>query len=128
MERLNLWEKIQKLPDGEVDPSYIRELKIYKGTTGICRDDTGVCISVLNTGKHYPDDIFEDGILYHYPNTPKRSKSFDINETNSVKACKSLGLPLFVILPGNNQKKRTIRLGWVEDYDDVGEQFLINFW
>jgi len=127
MERLNLWEKIQKLPDGEVDPSYIRELKIYKGATGICRDDTGVCISVLNTGKHYPDDIFEDGILYHYPNTPKRSKSFDINETNSVKACKSLGLPLFVILPGNNPKKRTIRLGWVEDYDDVGEQFLIKF-
>ena len=75
MERLNLWEKIQKLPDGEVDPSYIRELKIYKGATGICRDNTGVCISVLNTGKHYPDDIFEDGILYHYPYTSKRSKS-----------------------------------------------------
>ena len=59
MERLNLWEKIQKLPDGEVDPSFIRELKIYKGATGICRDDTGVCISVLNTDKHYPDDILK---------------------------------------------------------------------
>ncbi len=125
--RLNLWKKIKKIPDGEIDPSYIRELKIYKGATGICRDDSGICISVLNTGKHYPDDIFDEGILYHYPNTPKRPKTFDINETNSVKECASKGLPLFVILPGNNSKKRSIRLGWVVDYDDDSEQFLIKF-
>ena len=125
--RLNLWKKIKKIPDGEIKPSYIRELKIYKGATGICRDDSGICISVLNTGKHYPDDIFDEGILYHYPNTPKRPKTFDINEINSVKECASRNLPLFVILPGNNAKKRSIKLGWVEDYDDDAEQFLIKF-
>tara|TARA_B100001093_G_scaffold411096_1_gene400550 strand:+ start:102 stop:623 length:522 start_codon:yes stop_codon:yes gene_type:complete len=85
--RLSLWDKLKKIPDGEIDPSYIRELKIYKGATGICRDDSGICISVLNTGKHYPDDIFDEGILYHYPNTPKRPKTFDINETNSKRMC-----------------------------------------
>jgi hypothetical protein len=125
--RLSLWDKLKKIPDGEIDPSYIRELKIYKGATGICRDDSGICISVLNTGKHYPDDIFDEGILYHYPNTPKRPKTFDINETNSVKECAFKELPLFVILPGNTLKKRSIRLGWVEDYDDDSEQFLIKF-
>ena len=125
--RLDLWEKIKEIPDGEIDPSYIRELKIYKGATGIARDDSGICISVLNTGRHYPDDIFDEGILYHYPNTPKRPKAFEINETNSVKDCASLGLPLFVILPGSNSKKRSIRLGWVEDYDDDSAQFLIKF-
>tara|TARA_B100000242_G_C43004130_1_gene466546 strand:- start:89 stop:1147 length:1059 start_codon:yes stop_codon:yes gene_type:complete len=125
--RLNLWKKIKKIPDGEIEPSYIRELKIYKGATGICRDDSGICISVLNTGKHYPDDIFNEGILYQYPNTPKRSKTFDINEINSVKECASLGLPLFIILPGKNASKRSIKLGWVEDFDDESEQFLIKF-
>ena len=126
-ERLKLWDKIKKIPKGEIEPSYIRELKIYKGGTGICRDDSGICISILNTGKHYPDDIFEDGVLYHYPDTPKRHKSFDMNETNSVKKCSPLNLPIFCILPGNTPKKRKIRLGWVEGYDDDCKWFLIKF-
>jgi putative restriction endonuclease len=126
-ERLNLWKKIKEIDDGEVLPSYIKELRIYKGATGICRDDSGICISILNTGKDYPDEIFDGGILYHYPNTKKRSKSYDINETNSLKQCASLKLPIFIISPGNNTKKRTVRFGWVEDYDDDSELFLIKF-
>lgn len=125
-ERLMLWEKIKKIPYGELDPKFIRDLKIYKGATGICRDGNDLCISILNTGEHYPDDIYEDGILYHYPNTT-RHKSFDLNEINSVKKCRSLNLPIFVILPGNSKRKRAIKLGWVEEFDDNCEWFLISF-
>ena len=64
--RLDLWEKIKEIPDGEIDPSYIRELKIYKGATGIARDDSGICISVLNTGRHYPEhEVDISNLKYH---------------------------------------------------------------
>ena len=125
-DRLSLWNDIEKLPDGDISKSEIRDLNIYKGQSGVCRDDSGICISILNTGKHYPDDIFDGGVLYHYPNT-QRAGQHDINEINSVKECASQGLPLFVILPGKNSTKRKIRLGWVEDFDDNSEQFLIRF-
>lgn len=124
-ERLNLWSDIQKLPDGGISKSKIRDLNIYRGQSGICRDDSGICISLLNTGKHYPDDIFDGGILYHYPNTKRTGH--DINEINSVKDCASQGIPLFVILPGNSSSERKIRLGWVEDFDDNSQQFLVRF-
>jgi len=126
LERLDLWKHIQQFSDGDISKSVIRDLNIYKGQSGVCRDDSGICISILNTGKDYPDDIFDGGVLYHYPNT-KRVGQHDINEINSVKKCASEGLPLFVILPGNNSTKRKIRLGWVEDFDDNSEQFLIRF-
>jgi len=126
IKRLNLWSNVKKLPDGDITKSQIRDFNIYKGQSGVCRDDSGTCISILNTGKHYPDDIFDGGVLYHYPNT-QRVGQHDINEINAVKECASQGLPLFVILPGNNSTKRKIRLGWVEDFDDNSEQFLIRF-
>ena len=65
LKRLDLWSYIQKLPDGDISKSAIRDLNIYKGQSGVCRDYSGTCISILNTGKHYPDDIFDGGVLYH---------------------------------------------------------------
>ena len=126
-ERLSLWKQLCDNSDDDVTPSYIRELGIYKGQTGICRDDMGICLSILNTGRHYPDEIADDVILYNYPNTTKRSKTFDINEINSVKECQKMNLPIFVILPGNNSSLRRVKLGWVDGYDDDCEQFLIKF-
>src|SRR5262249_45370380 len=39
-----------------------------------------------------------------------------------------LKLPVFVILPGGqSQARRTLKLGWVTDYDDHAHQFLILF-
>jgi hypothetical protein len=40
----------------------------------------------------------------------------------------NLKLPVFVILPGEgSQSKRTLKLGWVVDFDDETRQFLILF-
>ena len=125
-ERLNLWDKIKKIPVGEVTPSYIHELKLYKGQAGICRDETGFAISLLNTGKHYPDDIFEEGLLYHYPET-KRIGSHDKNEIESAKDCKKQNIPIFIILPGINIATRTVKLGWIIESDDESKMFLVEY-
>jgi hypothetical protein len=39
-----------------------------------------------------------------------------------------LELPVFVILPGEQSKsRRSVKLGWVKDFDDASRQFLILF-
>ena len=125
-DRTNLWNKINAIPDGEVTPSYIRELKLYKGQAGICRDENGLAISLLNTGKSYPDDIFESGLLYHYPET-ERKGSHDLNEIESTKECQKQNIPLFIILPGIHNSTRRVRLGWIVDFDDLAKWFLIEY-
>ena len=125
-ERLKLWNKIKTIPEGEVEPSLIRELSIYKGQSGICRDKSGVTISLLHTGRHFPDDIFESGLLYHYPETDRRG-AYDQNEIDSTKECHRLNIPLFVILPGKQVQKRTVKLGWVIDHDESLKLFLVEY-
>lgn len=124
--RFEIWEEIKKIPAGGVKASFIRDLKLFKGMAGICRDDDGLAISFLHTGKKYPDDVFETGVTYHYPETT-RTGSHDENEINSAKQCFELNIPLFVILPGNDAKTRTVELGWIIDFDDNSKMFLVEF-
>ena len=125
-ERLKLWKKIEKIPEGEVTPSLIRKLSIYKGKAGICRDDAGITISLMHTGRYFPDDIFESGLLYHYPETG-RGGPYDQNEIDSTKKCHRLKIPLFIILPGKQVQKRTVKLGWVTGYDESSKLFLVEY-
>lgn len=58
----------------------------------------GITVSLLHTGRHYPDDLSEDGVIYHYPKTKR-----GVRDTSEVEATKNAGrfkLPVFVILPG----------------------------
>ena len=41
LERLDLWKHIQQFSDGDISKSVIRDLNIYKGQSGVCRDDSG---------------------------------------------------------------------------------------
>jgi putative restriction endonuclease len=115
----------------------LRQLGIYGGAQGIwvdkartaslSPDGNGVTVSILHTGRHYPDDLSEDGVIYHYPDTD-RPPARDRAEVEATKMAGRLGLPVFVILPGERSaSKRTVRLGWVEDWDDASRQFLILF-
>jgi len=134
--RDRLWREVQKFPLAEVSPSYIRKKYIYRGQAGIytnkeitsslTADSSGVAVSILHTGKHYPDELTSDGMIYHYPKT-NRPKSHDINEIIATKNAEHLGLPIFVILPGKVGSLREVKLGWVIDYDDKAEVFLIDF-
>lgn len=120
-----------------VKPTLLRELGIYGGAQGVwvdktrtaklTEDGTGVAVGLLHTGTSYADDISEDAVLYHYPNT-NRPKARDKSEIDATKAAGRLGLPVFVIkYPTPNSTRREVHLGWVEDWDDEAGIFLISF-
>jgi len=96
-------------------------------TAKISPDGAGVTVSILHTGRHYPDELMEDGVIYHYPET-NRPPSRDAGEVEATKNAGRFDLPIFVIMPGRSrQSHRSVRLGWVSDYDDETKQFLILF-
>ena len=136
--RNNLWDEItQNNSATRIAPQILKELRVYGGAAGIWKDTEltgqytadgkGITVSVLHTGTSYPDDLFEDGIIYHYPHT-NRHPSFDNNEIEATKNSKRLGVPLFVITHNeSNQSLRDVNRGWVEMWDDDAEEFLITF-
>jgi HNH endonuclease len=133
--RFKLWEQVSAGDADNVDPSTLRSALVYGGvqgiwvdkkTTGILAKD-GVTVGILHTGRHYPDDLSDDGLIYHYPAT-HRPLGRDTAEVQATKNAAALSLPIFVILPGTNSAaKRCTRLGWVADFDDENRQFLILF-
>jgi|TARA_B110000263_G_C15270234_1_gene493122 putative restriction endonuclease len=136
--RNDLWNQLLRNNSGKsISPKFLRDLGIYGGAAGVWKntkitgqytsDGIGIAVSVLHTGDSYPDDLFEDGIIYHYPNT-KRNKSFDINEIEATKNCKRFAVPLFIITHSEKNKTlRDVKLGWVEMWDDYADEFLITF-
>jgi hypothetical protein len=87
----------------------------------------GATVGLLHTGSSYADDLSDDGVLYHYPNT-NRPKGRDLAEIEATKAAGRLGLPVFVITyPSPGSARRDVHLGWVESWDDSLETFLITF-
>jgi putative restriction endonuclease len=135
--RLHLWTQISAADARNVEPSELRSLLIYGGAQGIwvdkkrtgslSQDGRGVTVGILHTGQHYPDDLSDDGLIYHYPST-RRSPGRDDAEVQATKNAAKLGLPIFIVSPGSSSSaKRSVRLGWVVDSDDENQQFLILF-
>jgi putative restriction endonuclease len=115
----------------------LRELRIYGGyqgiwvdrekTEGLANSGLGVTTGLLHTGVHYPDDLSETGIIYHYPQT-NRPPSRDEGEIEATKAAYTLSLPVFVITkPFPNSTTRDVNLGWIEGWDDNLQVFRISF-
>lgn len=88
-------------------------------------NEDGITVSLLHTGEHYPDDLSEDGVIYHYPKTNRGAR--DSSEVEATKNAGRSELPVFVILPGPTHDMRSVRLGWVADWDDNARHFLILF-
>jgi len=134
--RKQLWNQLVSAGNTkEVNPPLLRQLGIYGGAQGIWVDKTrtaaliasGVTVSVLHTGRYYDDDLTEEGVLYHYPNT-NRPRGRDLAEVEATKATTELHLPLFVISYSRaNPRTRDVYLGWVEGWDDEIGQFFILF-
>jgi putative restriction endonuclease len=112
-------------------------LGVYGGAQGIWIDKVrtaspesyseGATVAILHTGRHYNDDLSDDGVIYHYPVTSRGAKR-DAGEVQATKNAMSYQLPIFVILPGKlSEKNRSLKLGWVCDFDDENQQFLILF-
>jgi putative restriction endonuclease len=131
-----LWTAIKAAggPDA-VTPDLIRNLNVYSGARGIYTDaettaglaQTGgaVTVSLLHTGKIYPDELSADGVVYHYPETLRPGK--DAQETEATKAAFRLELPVFVIVPSSNPNLRDVRLGWVTGWNDSSNEFYVAF-
>jgi putative restriction endonuclease len=134
--RQKLWQSLPSEKDS-LDPQLLRSLGIYGGAQGIWVDKAqtanaeigpdGATVSILHTGRHYADDLSDHGLIYHYPKT-LRPPSRDAAEVQATKNAMAAKLPIFVILPGvSSSSKRSIKLGWVSDFDDANRQFLVLF-
>ena len=105
--RRDLWERLRTTIPAELNASLLRELRVYGGAQGIWVDSqrtsnvapdvASIAVSILHTGEHYPDDLSEQGLIYHYPET-RRSRGRDRSEIEATKAAAELQLPIFVIL------------------------------
>ena len=116
-----------------VPPEILRELGIYAGASGIWSDarrtrgiagSLAVTVGLLHTGRHYPDDLSDDALLYHYPET-ERGAGRDRAEVEATKAAGALRLPVFVVL--QEGERRTVRRAWVSSWDDTEKLFLVEF-
>lgn len=135
--RFALWGSLQanRGPD-DVAPSVLKELGVYGGARGIwvdkvrtrdlTDDGQGVTVALLHTGVFYDDDLSDDGVIYHYPRTETRG--WDDAQIAATKNAAVLGIPVFVITRSSSSSaRRTVRLGWVEEWDDNAGQFLVVF-
>lgn len=134
--RLSLWNELraQGGPSG-LAPALIKALRLHRGQQGIFRDlkitqmlgyASGVAVGLLHTGRVYTDDLSVSGLVYHYPATVRGGR--DENEVHSIKLCRELRLPLFVVItPHRRAATRDVRLGWVEDWNDEDSSILIRF-
>jgi HNH endonuclease len=135
MHRYQLWATLNAEDATAVAPARLRELGVYGGAQGIWVDKArtravdaeGVTMSVLHTGSSYADDLYDGGLLYHYPTTG-RVAGRDSGEVASTKAANRLGLPIFVVTyPRPNASVRRVDLAWVEAWDEADRVFLITY-
>jgi putative restriction endonuclease len=135
--RLTLWRTLISEDIDDIQPKRLRDLRIYGGAQGIWVDKTqtasnevgldGATVGVLHTGRHYADDLSDDGVIYHYPKT-SRPPARDAAEVQATKNAMLHQLPIFIILPGASSRSlRSVKIGWVCDFDDNNRQFLILF-
>ena len=137
--RIKMWKELLALDYARnLSPDILREkYRIYRGAAGIwcdkerttplSEDEYGIAVSVLHTGKSYPDDITDDSIVYHYPKT-NRPKNTDRNEIEATKNTKRFQIPLFIITHSTRSDKlRDVQIGYVVDWNDENETFLIEF-
>ncbi|MEU1941094.1 HNH endonuclease signature motif containing protein [Streptomyces sp. NPDC020125] len=134
--RLAVWSHLQLAEDlARVPPGVVRAFGVYGGAQGVWVDkarteavhEGGVTMGVLHTGAHYPDDISDDDVIYHYPTTG-RGHGRDESEIAATKAAAALGLPVFVVAkPTPQSNVRIVRLAWVEGWEERSRIFLITF-
>ncbi|NUL03184.1 HNH endonuclease [Streptomyces lunaelactis] len=134
--RLAVWSHLQLTEDlRQVPPGVLRAFGVYGGGQGIWIDkarteavhEGGITMGVLHTGAHYPDEISDKDVIYHYPTTG-RGPGRDESEVAATKAAAALALPIFVIAkPTPRSSVRIVRLAWVEGWEERSRIFLISF-
>jgi predicted restriction endonuclease len=134
--RAALFHQLRAIGQDSVKPALLNDLKIFYGGRGIWVDKArtagiggsadGVTVGLLHTGSSYADDLFDEGVLYHYPQTATSGR--DVAEVEATKAARKLELPVFVVTyPFPKSSSRRVQLGWIADWDDNERWFLVTF-
>ena len=118
-------------PAGLNVPADLQFIGAFRSMRGIWVDKkrtqavhpAGVTVSLKHTGRHYADEVTNEGMTYYYPTT--NSKGQDLSEVTATKAAAEVEIPLFAIL--DRGSRREVRLGWVEGWDDPSKRFYITF-
>lgn len=120
--RHSAWALLQGRDD--IKPQELRDLGVYGGGRGIWRDKAntssltsdadGAVVSVLHLGQRYANDLYHDGIVYHFPSN--ETLSYDQADIQSIKNSFDLELPIFVISHGKNKKLRRVDFGNIVDF------------
>ena len=127
--RAGIWTELNR---GEGTSDELKRLRAFRGQRGVWRDkqltgqlaDTGVTVALLHIGQSYADDLFDDGVLYHYPDT--ENPSTDAADIKATKAASKFELPVFVVVHPAGVKRK-IHLGWIAGHDDDQREFLVLF-
>jgi hypothetical protein len=100
--RLKLWEQLSNGDTGNADPSVLHSARVYGGAQGVwydkkttgplTMDGQGVTVGIMHTGRQYPDDLSDDGLIYHYPTTDRTGR--DAAEIQATKNAAALSLPI----------------------------------
>ena len=135
--RFALWGELQ-VNDGpdSVPPRTLQQLRVNGGARGIwvdkvrtrdiSDDGAGITVALFHTGAVYDDDLSDDGVIYDYPRT--ETSGWDDAQVAATKNAARLGVPVFAISrSSSHQGLRTVRLGWVDQWDDNAGQFLVVF-
>ena len=130
--RQQLWDQVWSLGARSLTAKVVRDLGLISGAAGITRDlkhtselaPSGVTVGFLLKGKKYADDLDDNGLVYHYPET-ERPGATDRNEIEATKIAQQLQLPIFVVIEAGTA--REVRLGSVVTWDDEQKVFLVEF-
>jgi putative restriction endonuclease len=78
--RVDLWHALAQQDLDDIEPQRLRDLGVYGGAQGIWVDKThtaspdtgpdGVTVGILHTGRHYADDLSDDGVFTTIPRHP----------------------------------------------------------
>ena len=84
----------------------------------------GVTVSILHTGRHYPDDLSDTHIIYHYPETSR--SGHDMAEVSATKNAGRLEIPIFVVAHSSQDETlRDVSVGIIQEWHDEAAIFLI---
>lgn len=135
MRREGMWQQIRESEQPDAVPAgTLNDMRLFRGGRGIYVDaettrgvlgSDGVTVSFLHNGSSYADELSPGGVRYHYPKTERPGR--DRAEISASKAAYRAALPIFVITAGPTGRTRKVHRGYIEDFNDDLEMFLVTF-
>lgn len=132
--RETLWRSLREQGGPtNVASAVVRDAGLYRGYRGVYADlantrsdafPNGIALTVLDLGKAYPNEMTDEGVIYHFPVTERPGR--DRAEVEALRAAFQTGLVVFVLTMAPNEKRTVVR-AYVEDLDTRSGLALLTF-